>query len=98
MGLGDLFDVDAAHVREDEGRQLADAVPDDTGVVLLLDVDLAADEQAARHVAAYLELENLLGLGLGFLGGIGEANAARLHPSAGQDLRLDHDRTADLPG
>ena len=96
--LGDLLDVDAAHVREDERGQLADPVPDDARVVLLLDLGLRADQQAARHVAAYLELEDLLRLTLGLLGRLGEADAARLHAAAGQDLRLDHDGTADLLG
>ena len=36
MRLGDLLDVDAAHVGEEHHGPLAHAVPDDAGVVLLL--------------------------------------------------------------
>ena len=55
VGLGDLLDVDAAHVREQHHRLLAQAVPDDAGVVLLLHGDSLVDEHAARHVAVDLE-------------------------------------------
>ena len=37
MLLGDLLDVDPAHVGEQHHRALADPVPDDAGVVLVLD-------------------------------------------------------------
>ena len=93
--LGDLLDVDPAHVAEEHHRLLAGPVPDDAGVVLLRDLGLGVDEDAARHVAVDLELEDLGGVRLGLLGGVGELDAAGLHPSAGQDLGLDHDRAAD---
>ena len=73
-------------------------VPDDAGVVLLLDLGLGVDEDAARHVAADLELEDLGGVRLGLLGRVGELDAAGLHPAAGQHLGLDHGRAADLLG
>jgi len=96
--LGHLLDVDAADVGEDEGRELANAVPDHAGVVLLLDLGLRADQQSARHVAVDLEFQDLARLALGLLGRVGEADAAGLHAAAGQHLRLDDDGTADFPG
>ncbi len=60
--LGDLLDVDAADGREDHHGLLADAVPDDAGVVLLLDLGLGVDEHAARHVPADLQREDLAGV------------------------------------
>jgi hypothetical protein len=56
------------------------------------------DEHAARHVAVDLELEDRRGVRLGLLGRVGELHAAGLHAAAGQDLRLDDDRAADLLG
>ena len=93
--LGDLLDVDAAHVAEQQQRPLAGAVPDHAGVVLLLDRGLGVDEHAARHVAADLELEDRLGVLGGLVGGVGELHAAGLHAPAGQHLRLDHRRATD---
>ena len=62
VALGDLLDVDAAHVAEEHHRLLADPVPHDAGVVLLRDRRLRVDEHAARHVAVDLEREDVLGL------------------------------------
>ena len=72
MLLGDLLDVDPAHVAEQHHRLLAGPVPDDAGVVLLRDLGLGVDEHAARHVAADLELEDLGGMGLGLVRRVGE--------------------------
>ena len=96
MGLGDLLDVDAAHVAEQHQRFLRGAVPDDAGVVLLLDLGFRVDEDAARHVAVDLQLEDRLGMLGGLLGGVGELDAAGLHPAATEDLGLDHDGAADF--
>ena len=93
--LGDLLDVDPAHVAEQHHRPLRAPVPEHGGVVLLLDLGLRVDEDADRHVAADLELEDRRGVRLGLLGGVGELDAAGLHPAAGQHLRLDHGRAAD---
>jgi hypothetical protein len=49
-------------------------------------------------VAADLESEDLGGVRLGLSGRVGELDPARLHPAAGEDLRLDHGRAADLLG
>ena len=98
VGLGDLLDVDAAHVAEQHQRPLRGPVPDDARVVLLLDLGFRVDEDAARHVAVDLELEDRLGVLGGLLGRVGELDAAGLHPPAAQHLRLDHDRPADLLG
>ena len=96
--LGDLLDVDAAHVAEQHQRLLRGAVPDDARVVLLRDLGLRVDEHAARHVPADLQLQDVLGVGLGFLGRVGELDAAGLHPPAGEHLRLDHRRAVDPRG
>ena len=96
--LGDLLDVDPAHVAEQHHRPLRAPVPEHRGVVLLLDLGLRVDEHADRHVAADLELEDrrrVLGC---LVGRVGELDAAGLHPAAGQHLRLDHGRAADLLG
>jgi hypothetical protein len=95
MALGDLLDVDAAHVAEQHHRLLADPVPDDAGVVLLRDTRLGVDQHAARHVAVDRQPEHVLGLRGRVLGRVGELHAARLHPPAGEHLRLDDDRLAD---
>ena len=96
--LGDLLDVDPAHVGEQHHRPLADSVPDDAGVVLVLDRGLGVDEHAAGHVAVDLQREHVLGVGGGLVGRVGELDAAGLHPAAGQDLGLDDHRAADLGG
>ena len=63
--LGDLLDVDAADGREDHHRLLADPVPDDARVVLLLDLGLRVDEHAAGHVPVDLERQDVARMGLG---------------------------------
>ena len=93
--LGDLLDVDPAHVAEQHQGLLGRAIPDNARVVLLLDLGLGVDEHAARHVAVDLQLQDLAGMALGFLGGVGELHAAGLHTPPREDLRLDHGRTAD---
>ncbi len=65
--LGDLLDVDAAHVAEDDDRELAAAVPGDRGEVLLLDRRALLDEDAARLLALDLEREDRGGRLLGSL-------------------------------
>ena len=84
--------------REEHQRALRGAVPDDPGVVLLLDLGFGIDEDAARHRPVDLQLEDRLGVLGGLVRGVGELDAAGLHPAAGQHLRLDHDRAADLLG
>ena len=96
--LGDLLDVDPAHVREQHHRALADPVPDHAGVVLVGDRGPRVDEHAARHVAADLEVEDVLGVAGRLLRRVGELDPAGLHPAAAEDLRLDHHRAADLLG
>ena len=76
---------------------LLDPVPDDACVVLLLDLGLRVDEHPARHVPADLQLEDVARVRLGLLGGVGELDAAGLHPPAREHLGLDHGRPADPP-
>ncbi len=96
--LGDLLDVDAADRREDHHRLLPDPVPDDAGVELLRDVGLRIDQDAARHLAVDLQLQDVGGVRLRLVGRVGELHAAGLHPAAGQHLRLDHGRPGDALG
>ena len=98
MLLGDLLDVDSAHVAEEHHRALRAPVPEDGGVVLVRDLGLGVDQDADRHVAADLELEDRRGVLGGLVGRVGELDSAGLHPSAGQHLRLDHGRAADVLG
>ena len=93
--VGDLLDVDPAHVAEQHHRPLRAPVPEHRRVVLLLDLGLRVDEHADRHVAADLELEDHGRVRLGLLRRVGELDPAGLHPPAGQHLRLDHRRPAD---
>ena len=96
--LGDLLDVDPAHVGEEHHGALAGAVPDDAGVVLVGDVGAVVHEHAAGHVTVDLQVQDVLGVARRVLRGVREPHAAGLHPAAGQDLGLDHDRTGDLLG
>jgi hypothetical protein len=98
MVLGDLLDVDPAHVRKEHHRALGASVPEHRGVVLLLDLGLGVHEDADRHVPVDLELEDLLGVPLRLLRRVGELDPARLHPAPGQDLRLDHGGAPDPLG
>jgi hypothetical protein len=93
--LGDLLDVDPAHVREQHHRSLRAAVPEHRRVVLVLDLRLRVDEDADRQVAADLEFEYVGGVRLGLLWRIGELDPSGLHPPTGQHLGLDHRRAAD---
>ena len=49
-------------------------------------------------MAVYLQVEDPPGLALGLFRGVGELDAAGLHPAAGEHLRLDDDRAADALG
>src|SRR6185503_10355832 len=91
-----LLDVDPAHVREDDHRTFPAAVPGDRGEILLHDRRLLLDEHAARPVSVDLEPEDRVGRRFRLVRRVGELDAARLHAPAGQDLRLQHDGTADL--
>ena len=93
---GDLFDLDAALRREHEQRLLDAAVERDREVVLLRDVGGALDPDLLDDVAANVEADDLLGLLLGVRRIVGELHAAGLAAAAGQHLRLDDDRAADL--
>src|SRR3954451_3754562 len=93
--LGDLLDVDATDRAEDDHGLLADPVPHDAGVELLVDVGPGVDEHAARLVAVDLELEDVGGVLLGLLGRVGELHAAGLHAPAGEHLGLDDGGAAD---
>ena len=94
--LGDLLDLDAALRREHEERLLRAAVERDREVVLLRDVGRLLDPERADDVAVDVEAEDVLRLRLGVVGLVGELDAAGLAAAAGQHLRLDDDRAADL--
>src|SRR5262249_9386932 len=94
--LRHLLDVDAAHVAEDEDRQLPSPVPGDGREVLLRHRRALLDQHAARLLALDLELQDCLRRALGVGGRVGEFDAPGLHAAAGQDLRLDDDRGAHI--
>ena len=96
--LGDLLDVDAAHVAEDQHRQLAPAVPGDADVVLLGDGALLLDENRVGLLAVHHDRQDLVVQPGGLVGGVGELHGAGLHAAAGEDLALQDDRPADLAG
>ena len=96
--LGDLLDIDSADGAEDHHRLLGRAVPDDPGVVLLLDLGLRIDQDAAGHVAADLQLEDVGGVAGGLVGAGGKLDAPGLHPPAAEHLALDHRLAADPLG
>ena len=96
MLLRDLLDVDAAHVAEDDHGPAGGGVPGDGGVVLLLDRAALLYEHAHRLLPVDLDAEDRLGGRGGFLGRVGEAHAAGLHPPAAEHLRLEHDGPAEL--
>src|SRR6478609_531627 len=95
--LGHLLDVDTADGREDHHGLLARPVPDDAGVVLLLDLGARVDEHAAGHLAADLQREDLASMLPGLLGRVGELDPAGLHAPAREHLGLDHRGAADAP-
>ena len=89
--LGDLLDVDAAHVAEDHDRLLGERVVRHAEVVLLRDRGLRLDGDADGKLVADRQLQDLGG-GLGcLLGRVGELHAAGLHAPAGEHLRLEDD-------
>ena len=98
VALGDLLDVDAAHVAEQHQWPLRGPVPDDPGVELLLDLRFGIDQYPTRHLPVDLQLEDLLRMYSCLGGRVGELHTPRLHPPAAQHLGLDHHRPADLLG
>ena len=96
--LRDLLDLDPALRREHEQRLLRAAVEREREVVLLRDIGRALDPERAHDVAADVEAEDLAGLRLGVGGVVGELDPARLAAPAGEHLRLDDDRAAELLG
>ncbi len=95
--LGDLLDVDAPDRREDHHRLLADPVPHDPGVVLLLDGSLGIDQYPAWHVPAYLQGQDVARVRFGLLGRVGELDPAGLHAPPGEHLGLDDRGPSDPP-
>ena len=96
--LGDLLDLDAALRREHEERLLRAAVERDREVVLALDVRGLLDPELVDDVAVDVEAEDVASLRLGVGRVVGELDAAGLAAPAGQHLRLDDDRAAELLG
>ena len=96
--LGDLLDVDAAHVAEDEDGELPPPVPGDRGEVLAGDERALLDQHAARLLPPDLEREDRARGGLGLRRRVGELDAAGLHAPAGQHLGLEDDRDGEVPG
>ena len=100
--LGDLLDVDAAHVAEDHDRLLGERVVRHAEVVLLRDRRLRLDGDADGELVADRQLQDLGGGARGLFRRIGELHAAGLHAPAGEHLRLEDDGrvqfSRELPG
>src|SRR3990172_2215126 len=96
--LGNLLDVDAAHVAEDHHRQLGEGVVGDGSEVLLRDSRLRLDEDAAGPLAPYLKAQDSLRGRFRLFRRAGELDPAGLHAAAREHLRLQHDGPPHLPG
>jgi len=94
--LGDLLDVDAAHVAEDEHRALCQGVVDDPGVVLLYHGSAGLHQHGVGLLAVDLQLQNLGGHLPGLYGGVGELDPAGLHAASAEHLGLEDDGVADV--
>ena len=74
-------------------------VPDDAGVVLLLEGLAFGSTSTPRGMCPLISSASTSrAWGLRFLGRVGELDAAGLHPAAGEHLRLDDDGAADPLG
>jgi len=98
VGLGNLFDVDAALRGEHEERLLLTAIERDREVVLTLDLGGLLDPDAPYDVPADVHPEDVARPSLGVIGRVGELDASGLAAAAGQDLRLDDNLAAELLG
>ena len=104
MGLRDMFgvlfghllDVDAAHVAENQDRELATAVPGDAHVVLLGNGALGLDEDRARLLALDHDRQDGRKVFTGFVGGVGELHRTGLHAPAREYLTLQHHGATDV--
>src|SRR4029078_3100412 len=87
VGLGNLFDVDAALRREHEERLLLTALARDREVVLTLDLGGLLDPDAPYDVPADVHPENVARAILGVVRGVGELAAPGLAAAASKDSR-----------
>ena len=91
-----LLDVDAAHVAEDQDRQLAPTIPGDAGVVLLCDRALFLHENGARFLATnHDDRQDFFVDPSRFIRRVRELDGAGFHAIPGEDLALEHDRATD---
>jgi len=106
-GLGilgrDLFDLHAAGLRSHEHQLAGDTVEHDAQIELAVDSRGLLDEQAlhllalrTRLVGDELHAQDVLGVLLGFLAGLGYLHAAALAAASGVNLRLDDDAGSAL--
>ena len=98
LGRGDLFDLHAALDRAHRQVGAVGAVEQEGDVVLLGDVAGLGDQQLLDDVALDVQAEDVLRVGERVVGGGGVLHATGLAAAAGLDLRLHHDRLADLLG
>jgi hypothetical protein len=94
--LGNLLDLDAAFGRQYEQRLLRATIERDREVVLLRDVRGPLDPELVDDVPTDVESQDRARLLLRVGGIVRELDAAGLAATAGQDLRLDDDRAAEL--
>ena len=95
---GDLLDLDPALRGEHEQRLAGATVERDREVVLAGDVRGGLDPEAAHDMPPDIEPQDLRRPGLRLVRPVGELHPAGLPAATGQNLRLHHDRPAELLG
>ncbi|CAB4692772.1 unannotated protein [freshwater metagenome] len=95
---GDLFNLDAAFLREHAEMLLGRAIKSERDVVLLGDVRSDLDPEDARDVTGDIEAEDVACVLTDFIGVIGKLDAARLSATTGMHLGLDDDGIAHCLG
>ena len=98
LGGGDLFDLHAALDRAHRQVGPVGAVEQEGDVVLLGDVAGLGDQQLLHDVALDVQAEDVLGVGVGVVGGGGVLDATGLTAATHLDLGLDHHRLTDFLG
>jgi len=90
VGLGDLLDLHATLDAGDAEVLAVRAVQQEGEVVLVHDACAGGDQHAVDGEALDLHAQDVRGVLLGLVGGLGQLDTACLPSPAGLDLRLDH--------
>jgi len=98
VGLGHLLDLHATLDGRDAQVLPVRAVEQEGEVVLLLRRGRRGDQDAVDREPLDLHAEDVRGVLVGLVSGLGDLDAARLAAATGLDLRLDDGHAADLLG